>query len=296
MRMSVRNQVPQYRLARFTAGIAPFAMIVALCAAAEATIVAEFTGGNGTAAPDQYEGTAGDGWLTPWSTDDGISRDGTWTNTVASTNPVAGGGNYLDGRVEISGILGGDAVLWRQHAEGGATGVSYIGPHTISWQFRVDATSNFNPDWNQLRFDTIRFHDPVDPIDDNTTWWIELANPDTPYTQWQFLTFIGGNAFAYIPTDVRFVIGDVYEFQVALSDAASGTWDGTVTNLNWDASDGGVASTTITDLLLEACKQVADSRWKREFLTSMQTLSRAASTSRSIRCRSAEWPQFPRRG
>lgn len=63
------------------------------CGAMAAT--ADFTGGNGTTATDQYTGIAGDGWLTPWERK--TSSGSTTTVSVIGTTPFsAGAGNYLN--------------------------------------------------------------------------------------------------------------------------------------------------------------------------------------------------------
>jgi hypothetical protein len=53
---------------------------------------ARFTGGNGTAAANQYKGIAGDGWATAWTTS---AASGTFAGSVVSTTPLNGAGKYL---------------------------------------------------------------------------------------------------------------------------------------------------------------------------------------------------------
>ena len=69
---------------------------------AQAQAVANFTGGNDTTAggtatpgPDTYKGTAGNGWAGGYVINGNNSGGALLTATVASTNPLSGGGNYL---------------------------------------------------------------------------------------------------------------------------------------------------------------------------------------------------------
>jgi hypothetical protein len=249
--MSVRNQVPQSRLARFTATAAVFAAIVALGGAAvQADIVAEFTDGNGTSSPDQYEGTAGDGWLTPWRAGERGFGGLTWNNSVVSTNPLAGAGNYLSAQAIPDRNFFADGLVQRQYGEGGSTGVEYASEHTISWRFRVDDGADFHADLPGFR-DGVAFHDrfSLSPVGGNPrTWWIGTFDEfDSGTPQWAYADFFQFNGWVVTATNVNFVVGDVYEFNVHLDDLAEGTWDGTITNLDWDSADGGNATFSWSD-------------------------------------------------
>src|ERR1043166_6472169 len=64
---------------------------------ASAQVIADFTGGSGTATSDQYPGIAGNGWVDPWTIGYGASG-GTidaFPPTVTFLNPLNGGGNHL---------------------------------------------------------------------------------------------------------------------------------------------------------------------------------------------------------
>ena len=69
---------------------------------AQAQAFANFTGGNDTTAggtatpgPDTYKGTAGNGWAGGYVMNGNNAGGGMLTATVASANPLSGGGNYL---------------------------------------------------------------------------------------------------------------------------------------------------------------------------------------------------------
>jgi hypothetical protein len=226
----------------------------AMCfaAAANASIVAEFADGNGTASPDQYLGSAGDGWLTPWRTVD-VNHGGlTWTNAVTSANPLAGAGGYLSGQAEAGPGFFVDGAVQRQYGEGGSTGIAYAAEHTINWRFRVDEAANFNPKGTAAFGDGIRFDDRADVAlfnSDLPTWIIEATSIATGgVPQWTFGDFFNFDAWVITPTNVNFVVGDVFEFTVHRDNLAAGTWDGTVTNLDWDPADGGLATFTLNDM------------------------------------------------
>jgi hypothetical protein len=233
-------------------------------AAAHATIVAEFTGGNGTTSPDQYVGTAGDGWVTPWRTVDEVLHGGvTWTNSVASANPVAGGGNYLSGHAEVSAGFFNDGALQRHFGEGGSTGISYDAEHTVTWRFRVDAATDFTARSTEAFGDGIRFDDRVGldspRFGGDLPIWVIHTFTDVGPPQWMFGNFFDFNSWEITSTNVHFVVGDLYEFTVHVDDLSQGTWDGTVTNLDWNPADGGLATFTLNDMDAGGFDEIATS-------------------------------------
>ena len=103
------------------------------------SIRADFTDGNGTSLPDQYEGTAGDGWLEPWNVFGDPSIGG-----VINASPLNGGGNYLSFTEDntdtetsfayLSRLIDQEAIILDQAYQ----------PYTMRADIRLDTPTNSN--------------------------------------------------------------------------------------------------------------------------------------------------------
>lgn len=129
------------------------ACLLALSSSAgQAAIIADFSGGAGNGLPDQFIGTAGEGWAGAWNTRNGSG--GTTTFTVLDTDPFgAEGGNYL--QVDyVRTTAGGSnrSGVARAFDTAGSPSVDLTKPYTISFEFRVDALMGFNSSGDQIAF------------------------------------------------------------------------------------------------------------------------------------------------
>jgi hypothetical protein len=201
--------------------IIPLLAVVTTLAAstplASAAVIADFSGGNGTATPDQYVGTAGDGWSGAWAQPTGLS------GTVVNTTPLNGGGNYL--QANLSNTTAGLFInrSWDDAA------VSYTDPLTISWSFRFDSPlTNFT-----VAADTIGFLDGVGATSTFQINALGLGSGTAPTRTWVFYdgNQDGGafNANNYVSSGMALVSGTVYDFSVTL-DPSTRTYVGTVSN------------------------------------------------------------------
>jgi hypothetical protein len=196
---------------------AVIATAVASMPNASAAVIADFSGGNGTATPDQYLGTSGAGWSGAWVQPAGLS------GTVVNTSPLDGGGNYLQANLSST-----SAGLFINRSWDSAA-APYTDPLTISWTFRFDSPlTNFT-----AAADTIGF---LEGVGANSTFQINalgLGSGGAPTRTWAFYdgNQDGGafNANNYVSTGMALVSGTVYEFSVTL-DPSTRTYVGTVSN------------------------------------------------------------------
>jgi hypothetical protein len=115
-------------------GICVFA---ALASAAQAQIIANFSGGQGTASYDQYAGRAGGGWTNAWQENNTVDI----TATVTNADPFLStpGGNYLSVSVADPEATGFDLVSRSYSSD---NGVSLTAAHTLSFDFRLDSPAS----------------------------------------------------------------------------------------------------------------------------------------------------------
>lgn len=98
-----------------------------------ADVVANFTDGNSTALADGYTGTAGSGWLGGWHELDSSSN---FSNSVLSSVPLSGGGNYLSATLNYSGTsTTGLGAIGRKFDP---LVVSHTAPYTVSFKLRLE--------------------------------------------------------------------------------------------------------------------------------------------------------------
>lgn len=102
----------------------------------------DFTGGNGTSLVDQYAGTAGSGWSTPWTQVFGADTSSTSASVVNATPIYSGGDNYL--QVGFNTGTGTSRGV-RVSRQWNTSALSLTAPFTIDFYFRSNTiVSNAN--------------------------------------------------------------------------------------------------------------------------------------------------------
>lgn len=184
------------------------AMFVGAPQAADAAIIANFTGGNGTAQVDQYAGIAGNGWMGAWGPNfyTGIATNNSTVKTSSSTgyNPLKEDENYLSIRFDKqkSATAVGGAHLYRQYGDYGDIRLTQA--HTVSFTFRIDSPMD--------RFDAITIwdssHGAINASASNQTrWQIDVSSSNT----WQFLDNSGR-----VESNIEVKTGNIYQFVITL--------------------------------------------------------------------------------
>lgn len=125
-------------------------ILVLAIPSAHSEAIANFTDGEGTTSPDQYMGTAGDGWEAGWNRR--LGSNGTTTFSVLNTNPLNGGGNYLQVEYTRTGLGATNRAGVARPFTTGTGGVDMTKPYTISFDFRVDNLDGWNSANDQLVF------------------------------------------------------------------------------------------------------------------------------------------------
>ena len=97
--------------------------ILALPAMLAAQITANFTGGIGTTQTDQFTGTSGDGWSSPWNSSFS-------TSDVLTADQINGGNEYLSLTAD-----GSTSSIGRTY-----DGVNTMSPHSVSFDIRIDSS------------------------------------------------------------------------------------------------------------------------------------------------------------
>jgi hypothetical protein len=204
-------------------------------------IVARFRDGLGATEPDQFVGTAGDGWLSGWQAG-GIKRITTNHEVVRGGLLSLGGGDPF---LQVTHQSNAERAPWQSHLYvsrrwGDTKDVSRDRPHTVSWRFRMDECQGFRAIWN----DGIRFFDyagKVDPYignleDDYLTWHIGAYEPGE-----RFRVSNGHAYWSWVTTDVVMILGHVYQFVVHV-DPGNNSYRATITDLSYQPGDRGKAA------------------------------------------------------
>lgn len=226
---------------------------ILLCTPAQAAILANFDGGNGTASSDQWTGTAGNGWAAQWGS------GGTTTGTgVVSTSPLSGGGNYLQ-VVDDTSTSG--TYIRRQYNNSGDISVSST--YQISFNFRWDGDiTNFNNFGDRIGL----FGDvaAVTGTSSSNTWAIGVAASNTGagagqsvYAgNWYFFDNNGSTDFAtsnMFNTNLAFVAGRVYAITVVVN-PNTGTYSASI-------SDGVNPTVSANDLTFRRGAGAVTNHW-----------------------------------
>jgi hypothetical protein len=216
--------------------LALLTLFASATAATAQTVVANFTGGTGTASSDQYTGVAGNGWVGPWS------FGGTaGFAAVANTTPLAtGGGNYL-AYSSVSGGSGSDIALNRQWS---STNVPDTAAYRVSFSVRLDNIGNWDAAGDYF---TVSASNAVANSPSGSSSFIIRAYGATTGTatagKWAF--YNGGknsaafNASLFQSSTMSVVAGTTYQFTVDVN-PLTGTYAATI--------DDGTSSVSATAL------------------------------------------------
>lgn len=233
-------QKTPHRLALITA------VSFAAASSAHAVLIADFVGGAGTAAPDQYAGIAGNGWTAAWRNSTNGSTN--LATAVANTNPINGGGNYLT--VNPNG--NSDQFFGRAFdGTGSSGGVDATGTVTYSFDLRIDSLAGFGDSSNdQFSFHVTNGSNTSNDYNvTNTSSFIIRAYGVTTGTaqagKWAFYNGLGDaggfNANNFVDSGMTLTANAIYHFTIT-SNAATEKYDISVsdgtttvsqTNLGW---------------------------------------------------------------
>lgn len=199
--------------------------VLAVATVSQAAIVAMFDQGNGNTQVDQYPGIAGDGWRAGWATPAAFD---TGYPTVVNTNPLSGGGNYVDGKKTNSSTSQTRAAYYRQYST--ARGVDLTQPHRIQFDYRVDVMENFNQGNNGDYFQAYENNTSND-FGGTGTWLVRTYGADAggaKAAKWALYNGTrdgaGFDVNKFLDTGVALTAGTVYHFIVDV-DPAKGDWD-----------------------------------------------------------------------
>ncbi len=194
----------------------------------QAAVVAQFTGGDGTASVDQYKGIAGDGWATPWSSRNG--SNGVTTIGVQSTTPFGEGmGNYLQLHYirNATPTATNRAGVAREFARVGPGSIDTTKPYTISFDFRPDLLTGWSAATDQIVFSSEQSATIGSPVAD-TPWAIQIRAD----TGWNIFS---GNGTGTLQTTnltslglTGLTVGQIYSITVYM-DPLQNAFDLTVT-------------------------------------------------------------------
>lgn len=198
--------------------------VLSMSPLANAAIVAHFTDGNGNTFVDQYLGTAGLGWTTPWSTNitgsNNLAPDG-FRGTVTHANPLNGSGNYLSTTLTSgSGTAQGKGAQVRGY--GSSDGVDLAAPYTVKFSMRLDS------DLSALSGprDYIQAFDVPGGASDfssSGTWLIRAfgaptgSNEQIPAHTWMLYDGMYNSTYdvnRFVSSGVSLVSGAVYDFAI----------------------------------------------------------------------------------
>ncbi len=206
-----------------------FILGVACCAlpyvASAETIRADFAAGNTSSQVDGYIGTGGDGWLGSWAPFTSPAATATFSNSVLNTNPLNGGGNYLDANFTYAGASGvGQGTTNRGFS---TETVDVSAPVRYTFDYRIDtALSNGNQNYKVFN----RVGGTASGTDSNDTWVIHAIYNSPSSTTWYVLDGNGaGGAFSNINTGFEVVAGTVYSFIID-TDPANKSWGISITD------------------------------------------------------------------
>lgn len=173
-------------------------------------IIANFDGGEGTTAVDQYPGVAGDGWVGAWQ------RHGSGSASVTDADPLNQGGNYL-----TSSATTLTQGVRRQYADYGDVGLDR--PHTITFDFRADTLPAGWGTSTNYRVNVFDSDDPtaVTPHAHSSWMGIVFGGPDR--LTWEFNNNPGtGTGWTYVDTGIELQTDVVYSFEITVYPGTTG--------------------------------------------------------------------------
>lgn len=211
---------------RLCRALLPLAISCALAGNVFSQITNKFTDGEGSATPDQYPGSVGEGWLEPWTTVFGTTGTPAAVGFygvephVINSAPMNGGGNYLN-----VGIANSESTIRRRYTSKDDLDVRE--PHIIEFDIRLDnwlpAQSSFSSSSDLVTIST-RPNTGSGSSDNNSTFWIKVqgaagTGPTVAAKQWSF--YNGGisssseSGGTFVSTaSPAFAFGVVYHFKI----------------------------------------------------------------------------------
>ncbi len=198
------------------------AVLTAVSAAAHASIIANFSGGNTTLAVDGYVGMAdgsGSSWATPWGVN---GSSAFWSNSVTNASPVAGGDHYL----ALSLGRGASDTVGTVNRRWDVAALDNTQPYKVTFDLRVDSNLNTNAaDSNSRVFALGDTSASASGTSSTTTWSIQAYYSSANGVTWGYTD----NSATQTTTGVA-VTNDPMRFVVNV-DTVNFTYSFTMTNL-----------------------------------------------------------------
>lgn len=171
-------------------------------------IDANFDGGNSSSIVDAYPGTAGTGWLGPWTCSGGSIS---FSNSVLNASPLGGGGNYLDANLTVTATASGwyPGTIGRKFD---TTIVSSTSAYSVAFLVRLDTAMAIQSDALNIMGDT-------------ASGWVGGSGPTNSFYINGYYNFgsptwrvqdgdTNGGVDNIIDTGVALTVGTVYSFVV----------------------------------------------------------------------------------
>ncbi|QNN21934.1 hypothetical protein HED60_06500 [Planctomycetales bacterium ZRK34] len=178
-----------------------------------------FESGAGSANPDEFPGTAGDGWV------------GAWTGTGTSSSLTNASPIDVNNYASVERSSSGDATLRRQFDLDAGNMVSGE-PYQVEWFWRFDGDTA-----QQTTFsDRIHFfgnQTAASGSSSSNSWLMGVGSSGTVANgNWYIYDRVDGafNASNMIDSGITLATGDIYKFKVIV-DAAHARYDATIMNL-----------------------------------------------------------------
>jgi len=167
-----------------------------------AAIDADFTAGNLATHTDGYKGIAGAGWLASWNT---TTSSSTMSGTVATANPLQGGGNYLSTSLSISGTSSNTGMGTVARRFDTRT-IDSTAPYVVSFDVRLDTALTSSSD-KLLLFGDVSSSYAFSTGTNNTYCIQGVYNSGSP-------TWLVTNSGSAVSTGMPMVQGSVYNIVV----------------------------------------------------------------------------------
>lgn len=202
------------------AGLLPVALL-GMSPPVRADAVANFTDGVSTSLVDAYTGTAGAGWLAGWKA---TASNSVFSNSVLSSVPLGGGGNYLSASLNYNGSANtGNGAVGRKFDP---AVVSSSAPYAISFKVRPDSAFLSGSD-RLLIFGDVSTGYVFSTGSGNTFVISGDYNNGSPV--WNVLDGNRANGGTTVSTGMAMTPGTVYSFVVKV-DPAARSWTVSIDN------------------------------------------------------------------
>ncbi|HLA83518.1 MAG TPA: FecR family protein [Thermoguttaceae bacterium] len=212
------HEIP-FRADRYVRDLSP-----AVPAAPKPAIVADFSGGQGKSAVDQYPGIPGTGWATGWGYQ--TNRETTNNVSVERDNPLFDGGDYLRVLIErTSGTGKFHRTIERKLDLDGP--VDLKKPYVLTFTVRIDSLNLFDDPGDLLIFsNNVASRLKRTKLNVTSGWHVRMgAQEDDPLKarNWFFISGDGKGASEDIDSGIPVREGETYSFRV-LFDPPARRW------------------------------------------------------------------------